>query len=181
MSGVAGDLVGLMRPRREVSLSPPSTLKNVETFETSILVVVNERHRITKAGIKFASLTRKERNQFYKEVVDHVVDCTTKCITAFEASMRVALSYKIVVVNFECGRVKTTTNSRLVEANDLYNTSDSIITEAHAIASEEVVHVDEKRRRGATARRRNVERRQNADDDINNIRHVSHNDRSRAL
>ena len=36
MSGVADDLDGLMPPRREVAVSPPSTLDNFEIVETSM-------------------------------------------------------------------------------------------------------------------------------------------------
>ena len=36
MSGVAGVLDGRMRPRREVPLSPPSTLEKLEIVETSM-------------------------------------------------------------------------------------------------------------------------------------------------
>ena len=36
MSGVVGVLDGLMRPRREVSVSPPSTLEKLEIVETSM-------------------------------------------------------------------------------------------------------------------------------------------------
>ena len=73
MSDVAGVLDCLMRPRREVSVSPASTLlENVEIAETSILASLSERYRITKARIKFVDLTSKERKQFLKEVVDHV-------------------------------------------------------------------------------------------------------------
>ena len=36
MSGVAGVLDGLMRPRRDVHVSPPSTLENLEITETSM-------------------------------------------------------------------------------------------------------------------------------------------------
>jgi hypothetical protein len=99
MSGVAGVIDGLMRPRREVPVSAPSTLENFEIAETSILASLSESHRVTKAGIKFDDLTIKERKQFYKEFVDHVVGCTTKNLIALEATMRVALSYQNVVAN----------------------------------------------------------------------------------
>jgi hypothetical protein len=36
MSGVADDLDGLMPPRREVAVSPPSTLEIFEIVETSM-------------------------------------------------------------------------------------------------------------------------------------------------
>jgi hypothetical protein len=90
MSGLADILDDLTRPRREVAVSPPATLENFEIAETSIFALLRERHRITKAGIKFADLTRKGRKQFYKEYVNHVVDCPTENVTAFKASKRVA-------------------------------------------------------------------------------------------
>ena len=74
ISGVADVHDGLMRPRRKVAVSPPSTHKNVEIVETPILASLSGRHRITKAWLKFVDLTSKERKQFYKEVVDHVVE-----------------------------------------------------------------------------------------------------------
>ncbi len=65
MSGVANVRDYLMRPRREVAVSPPSTLGNFEIVETTILASLNETHRIIMAGLEFAVLTSKERKQFY--------------------------------------------------------------------------------------------------------------------
>ena len=134
MSGVADVLDSLTKPRREVAVFPRATLENFEIFETSILASLSERHRITKAGIKFADLTNKERTQFYKEVVNHVVDCPTENLIAFEASKCVALSYIIVVTDRDRERIKTTVNSRLVAARVFKNLSTSIPSLAPAIA-----------------------------------------------
>ena len=79
---------------------------------------MSKRHRITKAWFKFVDLTTKERKQFYKEDVDHVFDCLVENLIAFEASMRVALSYITVVTDCDRGRIKTTVNSRLVASRD---------------------------------------------------------------
>jgi len=134
MSGVADVLDGVTRPRRKVAVSPPATLENFEIAETSILASLSERHRITKAGIKFVDLNNKERKQLYKEVVDHVVDCPTENLIAFEASKCVALSYIIVVTDRDRERIKTTVNSRLVAARVFKNLSTSIPSLAPAIA-----------------------------------------------
>ena len=142
-----------MRPRREVPLSLPSTIKNLEITETSILASLSERHRITKSRIKFDDLTIKDRKQFYKEVVDHVVGCSTKNLTMFKAAMRVALSYKIVVANCDRGSFKTIAKSRLAAAKAFNYLFASIPSEAHAIPNEEGSHGGEKRRRGASTRR----------------------------
>ena len=163
MSGVADVLDGIMPPRREVAVSPPSTLEIFEIVETSMLASLSERHRITKAGLKFADLTNKERKQFYKEAVDHVVNCPTANLTAFEAAMRVAMLYNIVVADCDRGRIKTTVNSRLVAAKEIKNLAASIPSDAPSIANDVVVHAGEKRRRAATAR--HAAARQNADDD----------------
>ena len=56
MSGGADALDGVTRPRREVAASPLATLANFKIAETSILASCSEKHRITKAGIKFADL-----------------------------------------------------------------------------------------------------------------------------
>ncbi len=80
--------------------------------------------------------------------------------------MRIALSYRIVVADCDRGRIKPIVNLRLVAAKAFNNLIASIPSEAPAISIAEVVHVCEKRRRGATARRY-VERRLNADDNIN--------------
>jgi hypothetical protein len=66
MSGAADVRDCVIRPRREVAVSPPSTLEKFEIVETSIFASLSERHRITKAGLKFADLTNKERKQFTK-------------------------------------------------------------------------------------------------------------------
>jgi len=168
MSGVADVRDYVMRPRREVAVSPPSTLENFEIVETSILASLSERHRITKAGLKFADLTSKERKQFYKEVVDHVVDCPTGNLTAFETSMRVAILYIIGVVDCDRGRIKTSVNSRLVAVKHLNNLSTSSPSEAPATANVVVLHYGEKRRRVASARH-DVAARQNVDDAKNQL------------
>ncbi len=86
-----------------------------------MLASLSERHRITKVGLKFADLTNKEMKQFYKEAVDHVVNCSTANLTAFEATMRVAMLYNIVVADCDRGRIKTIVNSRLVAAKEVKN------------------------------------------------------------
>jgi hypothetical protein len=165
MSGVADVVDGLTTPRREVVVSPPSTLENFEIVETSIMLAsLSETHRITKAGLKFADLTTsKEKKQFYKEVVNHVLNCPTANLTPFEAAMRVAMLYNIVIANCARGRIKTTVNSRLVAAKEIKNLATSIPSEVPAIASDVVLHGGEKRRRAASAR--HVAARQNVDDD----------------
>jgi hypothetical protein len=175
MSGVAGVLDIVMRPRREVPVSPLATQKKLENVETSILASLSERHCITKAGTTFVDLTSKERKQSYKEVVDHVVDCTTTSLTAFEAVMRVALSYNIVVADCDRGNIKTIVNLHLVAVKGFKNLFASIPSEAHAIANEGVVHVGKKRRCNVIARH-DVELRHNADDDKRNFRHASCSD-----
>ena len=45
MSGVADVLDGLMRPRREVVVSPPAMLENFDIVDTSILASLSERRR----------------------------------------------------------------------------------------------------------------------------------------
>ena len=161
MSGVADVRDCVMRPRREVAVPSPSTLENFEIVETSILASLSERQRITKAGLKFADLTSKERKQFYKEAVDHVIDCPTANLTAFEAAMRVAMLYNIVVADCDRGRIKTTVNSRLVAAKEINNLDASIPSEAPSIANDVVLHVGEKRRRATSAR--HVAARQSVD------------------
>ena len=173
MSGVADVRDCLMRPRREVAVSPPSTLKKIEIVETSIFASLSEGHRITKAGNKFADLKSKERKRFYKEDVDHVVDCPTTHLTAFDAAMRVAILHKIVVVDCDRGRIKTTVNSTLVATDHLNKLS---ISEAHATANDVVLHSDEKRSRAASSRH-DVDARRNVDDGKNNFRRASYNDR----
>ena len=73
--------------------------------------------------------------------------------------------YNIVVADCDRERIKTTTNSRLVAAKDLNNLSASIPSEALAITNDVVLHVGEKRRRGAHARHK--AKQLNADDGKN--------------
>ena len=128
-----------------------------------MLASLSERHRLTKAGLKLAHLTSKEKKQFYEEAVNHVLNCPTANLTAFEAAMRVAMLYNIVVANCDRGRIKTTVNSRLVAAKEIKNLDASIPSEAPAIAKDVVLHVGEKRRRATSAR--HVAARQSVDDD----------------
>ena len=158
MRGVADVRDCLMMPRREVAVSPPSTLEHFEIGETSILSSLSQRHRITKAGLRFADLTRKETKQSYKEVVDHVVVCPIANLTAFEAAMRVAILYKIVVVDCDDGMIKRTVNLRLVAAKHLNNPSTSSPFEARAAAYDVALLFGEKCRRVASARHVDVAR-----------------------
>ncbi len=57
--------------------------------------------------------------------------------------------------------------SRLVAAKDFKNMFASIPSKSHVVVIEEVLHVGEKRRRGASAH--HVAARQNADDDTKQL------------
>ena len=113
---------------------PLSTADNLKNAEPSILASLSDRHRMTKAGISFGTLSMVERKQFYKEAVDQVSSCQTGNLSAAEAARRVALMYAINILECDKAKIKVTVYSRLRAAKLM----DDIVVVVPVIPSEPV-------------------------------------------
>jgi len=64
MSGIDVSFDGSTGPRNESEVMPLATANKLQNAEPSILALLSDSHRLTKAGISFAKLSMIERKQF---------------------------------------------------------------------------------------------------------------------
>ncbi len=89
MSGVSLNLGVTAGCSSGSGVVPMSKADNFENAEPSILALLSDKHRITKAGICFRKLSMVERKQFYKDADDQVLSYQTGNLIALEAAHRV--------------------------------------------------------------------------------------------
>jgi hypothetical protein len=110
MSGVDGIMIGSTSPPSERETSPTTTADSIQVVDNSILSSLSDRYCITKEGVKFNHLTVKERKQFYHEVVQEILSCVSRNLTANVGAYRVASAYNISILNCDRGRIKPSVN-----------------------------------------------------------------------
>jgi len=90
---------------------PLSTADKLQNAKPSILASLSERHRLTKAGIRFDRLSMIERKQFYD---DHVSKCSTGNFGVSEVARQVAMLNNINdIPNCDRAKISVTACSRL--------------------------------------------------------------------
>ena len=152
MSGVDVIPDGSKRPRRQKHAVSAPTI----TAETqSLLASLSERHRKTKRGFKFDSLTIGERKEFYEETTDYVLKCPeARNLTSFQAASRVALRYNIIIADHDRGRIKATVCNRLKVAMLSGQYANDIPSEA---ATADIANGQQERGEKLGARERDVD------------------------